>query len=341
MIPVFLYKGPEFGLKNEAIEKYRVQAENKYGSLDYHLLYAQDISVREVLTIVQGGSLFAEARFVVLRNAELIKNKEDIDLLRNWVDSIKSKGYEDAYLFLVSDENSVDKKLENLIPKENIQIFWEMYENDKEKWLKNFFSKAGYKIQEEAISVILEMVENNTEALRTECSRFFLCFEQNHLITEEDVENILAHNREESPFTLFGAISDYVKTATNRFESALSIIQKIRNSKESNGIQFIAGLTWCFRKLKQWQEITEYGIPNDFELKKNGFTSKKMQNQYKNAARIWNLKETEKIIALLSKTDITIRQMGNSVEDNLLELMLYSIIVKKGDDISKMDYERL
>ena len=68
---------------------------------------------------------------------------------------------------------------------------------------------------------------------------------------------------------------------------------------------------------------------------------KKMQNQYKNAARIWNLKETEKIIALLSKTDITIRQMGNSVEDNLLELMLYSIIVKKGDDISKMDYERL
>ena len=117
MIPVFLYKGPEFGLKNEAIEKYRVQAENKYGSLDYHLLYAQDISVREVLTIVQGGSLFAEARFVVLRNAELIKNKEDIDLLRNWVDSIKSKGYEDAYLFLVSDENSVDKKLENLIPK--------------------------------------------------------------------------------------------------------------------------------------------------------------------------------------------------------------------------------
>jgi len=33
--------------------------------------------------------------------------------------------------------------------------------------------------------------------------------------------------------------------------------------------------------------------------------------------------------------------MGNSVEDNLLELMLYSIIVKKGDDISKMDYERL
>jgi hypothetical protein len=38
-------------------------------------------------------------------------------------------------------------------------------------------------------------------------------------------------------------------------EKLVSILQKIRNSKESNGIQFIAGLTWCFRKLKLWQEV--------------------------------------------------------------------------------------
>ena len=131
MIPLFLYKGPEFGLKNEAIEKHKMQAEKKYGSLDFHLLYAQDISVREVLTIIQGGSLFADALFVVLRNAELIKNKEDIELLRNWVDSIKSNGYEDAYLFLVSDENSVDKKLENIIPKANARDLEEIPEHVK------------------------------------------------------------------------------------------------------------------------------------------------------------------------------------------------------------------
>ena len=83
MIPVFLYIGPEFGLRNEAIEKHKLEAEKKFGSLDYHLLYAQDVSVGEVISLLQGGSLFAEARFVVLRNAELIKNKEDIEILLN------------------------------------------------------------------------------------------------------------------------------------------------------------------------------------------------------------------------------------------------------------------
>lgn len=331
MIPVYLFLGPEFGLRNEAIEKQKIDAEKKFGTLDYHLLYAQDVSLGEVLSILQGGSLFANARFVVLRNAELIKNKDDIELLRNWIEGLKSQKYDDVFLFLVSDETSVDKKLENLIPKDNKQVFWEMFENRKEEWLTNFFAKNGFKIQEDAVAAILEMIENNTEALRNECSRFFLCFEKNHLITEEDVEQILAHNREESPFTLFNAISDYVKPASARFESALSILRKIRNSKESNAVQFIAGLTWCFRKLKLWQEVNGDGSLGEFDLKKHGFSSKKMQTQYKNASRVWDYRETNKILAILADTDIQLRQLGTNAEDNLLELMIYSIIIKKGE----------
>ena len=341
MVPIFLYIGQEFGLRNEAIENYKTSVEKKFGSLDYHLLYAQDVSIGEVISILQGGSLFANARFVVLRNAELIKNKEDIELLRNWITGIKNQSYEDAFLFLVSDENSVDKKLENLVPKENKQIFWEMFENKKEEWISNFFSKNGYKIQDEAVSAILEMIENNTEALRNECSRFFLCFEKGHIITEEDVEDILSHNREESPFSLFNSITDYTKSDSARLENALLILQKIRNSKESNGIQFIAGLTWCFRKLKLWFEINPNGLAPEFELKKSGFSSKKMQNQYKNATRIWNYNQTNKIIAYLAKTDTEIRTMGTATETNLLELLMYSIIKKKGENIEQMIFEDL
>lgn len=340
MIPVFLYIGPEFGLRNEAIENYKLEAEKKFGSLDYHLLYAQDVSVGEVISLLQGGSLFAEARFVVLRNVELIKNKEDIEHLLNWINTIKSQKYDDAYLFLVSDETSVDKKLENLIPKENKKIFWEMFENRKEEWLFSYFSKNGYKIQEEAVATILEMVENNTEALRTECSRFFLCFEKEHVITEDDVEKILAHNREESPFTLFNAISDYTKPDSVKLENALSILQKIRNSKESNGIQFIAGITWCFRKLKLWQELNSQGMLSEFELKKNGF-SNKMQTQYKNASRVWDFRQTNNILGLLAQVDIQLRQSGSGLEDNLLQLMIYSIIIKKGEKIKTLEYENL
>ena len=56
MIPVYLYIGPEFGQRNDAIEKHKIEAEKKFGVLDYHLLYAQDISLGEVLALLQGGS---------------------------------------------------------------------------------------------------------------------------------------------------------------------------------------------------------------------------------------------------------------------------------------------
>jgi DNA polymerase-3 subunit delta len=103
MIPVYLFLGPEFGLRNEAIEKQKIDAEKKFGTLDYHLLYAQDVSLGEVLSILQGGSLFANARFVVLRNTELIKNKDDIELLRNWIEGLKSQKYDVICANIVAD----------------------------------------------------------------------------------------------------------------------------------------------------------------------------------------------------------------------------------------------
>ena len=56
-----------------------------------------------------------------------------------------------------------------------------------------------------------------------------------------------------------------------------------------------------------------------------------MQTQYKNASRVWDYRQTNKILAILADTDIQIRQLGTIAEDNLLELMIYSIIIKKGE----------
>ena len=336
--PVFLFTGPEAGERNETLKTTINSLKKKFGDTEEYHFYASETPVQEFMTVLQNESLFAGSTCVVVKNAEVIKKKEDIEMISSWISSCTS---ETSVLILTSDSISVDTKLEKLIPPSNKKVFWEMFEDRKVPWIVSFFRKNGYNITDDAAELILEMIENNTEALRNECSRFFLCFEKNHLITEEDVDQILAHNREESPFTLFNSIADYTKPSTVRLEQALSILQKIRNSKESNGIQFIAGLTWCFRKLKLWLEINPTGSLNDFELKKNGFSSKKMQTQYKNASRIWDIKQTNKILSLLAQTDIQIRQTGSISEDNLLELMIYSIIIKKGEGIEKMNIENL
>lgn len=339
--PVYLFTGPEFGERNDTIERYKAQATSKFGEIEYHLLYATDTSVFDLVSLLQNGSLFSPMRFFVYKNAELIKKKEELAALETWITESAKTGTEDAWLFLVSDENSCDKKLESLIPKENKKIFWEMFENQKEQWITNFFAKNGFKIEYEAVSAILELIENNTEALRTECSRFFVCFEKSHVITEDDVENILAHNREESPFTLFDSLCDVKLSVSDRLESSLEILQKIRCSKDSNAVQLVAGLTWCFRKLKTWHEVNAQGFADDFELKKSGFTSKKMQTQYRNASKLYSAKDTNTILANLSATDINLRSLGTVAESNVLSTLIYSIVVKNGNALEQATYEPL
>lgn len=319
--PVWLYTGPEIGERNTAIEQLRISAARS-GVLDSHTFYVSDVRIGDIISLLQNGSLFADSRFIVLRNAELIKKKEDVEQIISWIS--ESTNVTDATLILVSDDNSIDKKIENCVPKEHRKIFWEMFENRKEQWITDFFRKAGYRIEGDAIASILDLVENNTEALKAACSGFLLFFSKDHIITEDDTLEILAHNREESPFSLFDVLTE------GNLAGALDIQRKLSMSKESSPVQTIAGLTWCFRRLEDWHRLMLSGETDDFSLKKAGFSAKRAVEQYKRAARRWNPASTVQILALLASTDVALRSGGTAIQDYQMELCLYSIVKKNG-----------
>lgn len=329
--PVWLFTGPEIGERNTAVEQIRAVTAKRCGNLDSHTLYASDVKMGEVVSLLQNGSLFADARFVVLRYAEMLKKKDDIDIFLSWVE--ESSGITDAVLILVSDEIGIDKKIENVIPKDQKRIFWELFENRKEQWITEFFKKAGYTIDSEAVSSILDLVENNTEALRSACSRFTLFFPEGHRISEEDTENMLSHNREESAFTLFDTMGE------GDFAGALEIQRKLSLSKESSPVQTIAGLSFCFRRLGDWHTLAVSGSTDDFSLKKAGFTSKRSVDQYRRAAKKWDAVCVQQILALLASSDLAIRSGGGAVQDIQMESCLYAIMAKSGRALSCAEYD--
>ena len=329
--PVYLYTGPEFGQRNDAIDAVKKSLEQKFGDIDNHLFYLIETPFSQVMTILQSGTLFSNGVCVVCKNAELLKKKDDIEMLSQWLESPS----ESSVLILVSDEISVDNKLDKLVPPENKKKFWEMYESDKLPWISTFFNKNGYSITQDAASLILSMVENNTLALKNECSRFFVLFPKEHEITDEDVESVLIHTREENAFTLFNQIAKFSDSPQKRFESGVEILQKIRLSKENNSVMIISGLASCFRKLVLWHSLCSGGYePDDFTFKTKGFTSSTMRKQYRSAAKIWTTGQATAILAILGSTDMEIRTGGSLLEDVLLQKMLYEIIIKKGAPIS-------
>ncbi|MDR3311741.1 MAG: DNA polymerase III subunit delta [Spirochaetaceae bacterium] len=324
---IYLFTGPEIGGQNDEIDRLRIQARQgaaKAGSaLDEYLFYAGDAHIPDVVSLLENESLFASARFIVLRGAESVKDRADVALIAGWAGSEQSV----STLILVSSEFRVDKKLEDCVPNPNQRIFWELFDNQKEQWIRDFFRRSGYSITPDAVEAILGMVENNTQAFRTECARFFPCFEKGRTITEEDVEQILEHNREESPFTLFEALADPGKAPAARLEQAALILRNLRAGKENSAVPLIAGLAYCFRKVLDWHRLTaEKPAPGDLDLKAAGFAKKRDQVQYRTAARVWSPVRAAAILALLSQTDANIRGGLSGLDNVLLDVLLYKCV---------------
>lgn len=327
MCPVYLYTGPEAGEKNDAVQNIKNSLKKKYGQTEEHLFYASESPPREYLAILQNENLFSDATCVLVKNAESIKKADEIELLAEWISSAKS---ESNILILVSDEYSVSAKLDKAIPPANKKIFWELSESRRADWIRSYFSKNSFTIDEDAVNAILEMFESNTETLKNECRRFIVLFEKGHNITTDDVDSVLSSSREENAFTLFDAMSDFTSLPEEKLERALEIFQRIRLSKENQPVLILAGLSSCFRKLVVYHRLLQDGMTDDFNLKKNGFSSKKMKSQYARAAKTWTQGQCHAILASIGQTDMKIRSGGTLLEEIHLQQLIYEIVVKKG-----------
>jgi DNA polymerase-3 subunit delta len=328
-------------MRDEAADAVIKALKKKFGEVEEHVYYLNETSIGQAISQLDNGNLFASATCVLCKNAELLKKKDEITLVEDWCKAAEASGEDSSALIFISDEISVDSKLDKLVPAPNKKKFWEMFDNQKIPWLTDYFRKNGYSLTDDAAQMILDMVDNNTLALKNECSRFFLCLEKGKTVTPEDVDSFLTHNREENAFTLFKQMIGSYETSSERLEEALEVLQGIRLSKDSSSVPLIAGLASCFRRLVLWHRLKDesgsYG-PDDATLKSNGFGSSLIQGQYRKAAKIWTKGQATAILAILSSTDMEIRSGGSATEDILLQKMLYEIVVKKGASMATAEF---
>ncbi|MFA6506645.1 MAG: DNA polymerase III subunit delta [Treponemataceae bacterium] len=324
----YLYIGPEIGERKDAIDAIRTALKKSSGGqLEEHSFYAGETRIGDFASVLMNASLFSETRLVLLKNAELVKKKEDVDQIADYLASPA----DDTTLILVSDETSIDKRLEAAIPKDGKRVFWEMFEDRKTEWVSSFFKREGFPISPDAVESVLELVENNSDALRQECGRLILFLEKGKRIEAEDIERLLSHTREESAFTLFSRI------AAGDLEKALEAVRTLLAAKEAP-VQILAGLAWCFRRLSDYVYLVDSGRLNDFELRKAGLSSKKAQRDYATAARRYDAAAVERCVALLAEYDVTLRASGSALEDTLMDLFVYKLIADSGNPLARADY---
>jgi DNA polymerase-3 subunit delta len=312
----FLFLGPELGEKQDAIQRIREDTAKKYGSPPEETsFYAGDTPVASITSFLLNGSLFFESRLVFVKNAESLKKKEEIASL---VSYLKNPA-DNTTLIVISDAAGIDRTIEGALPAAK-RVFWELSEAKKPEWIKGYFRREGFSVDEDAVNTILELVENNTDALRRECSRLML-FAGNGAkgaIKADEIEKWLSHTRTESAFTLFSAI------AAGNLSKSIGIMNALLAAQETPAA-IIAGLTWCFRRFRDYCELSARGAASDAELKKIGVTTAKGRRDYAGAERTFGLDAADRCIALCAEYDIAARGGGAQLENTLMNLYLYKL----------------
>jgi len=314
---VYLFFGPELGKKQDAVNSIK----EKSRSAEEFTFYAGETDIGTVTDTLLNISLFADARIVIIKNAELIKKKDEIELLVSCIKSMEKK----TVLIMLSDENKIASYLEESclqagVPKANCRIFYEMFEREKSEWLVSFFRREGLVIDKDCVNTILELVENNTDALGRECSRLIPFLPKDKPVNSGDIEKWLSHNREESAYTLFSRI------AAGDLSKALESVSVMLAAKESpQGI--LINLAWCFRKLDDYLTLLETGNANNsFELKKIGLSSPKVKDDYIAASRRYGAESVEACLSLTAEYDIQLRSPAAIMANILMDRYILAVI---------------
>jgi len=317
ILPAYLLLGPEAGEKNLFIDKIRKEVSPEGSEKpEEHRFYAFETGMDEVVSLLRNGSLFSSSRIIHLLDAGSVTRKSEIAILGSYL----KKPNENTVLILQSDTTRAEPALKSLFPKEGTKIFWELFEDQKRGWIIRYFREAGLTITQEAVDVLLEMVENNTQDLKKECEKFTLFFKPGKKISGEELEQYIYHSKEENVFTLFE------KVAARDLDASQEVLYKILLSRESAPTQLLSGLSWQFKQLLAFKTLLEQQYSAADAFSKLNIRWKRNQKIYSGGARMYSLAELKHVISLIVRYDTWLRSDKGEVHTLLLSLFLYKCV---------------
>lgn len=340
---VFLLLGPEEGEKAEFIKKEKDKIRSQYPDFEDYVFFGGDEDGGGISDALSQSSLFSSYRFVVLKHYENVKKT---DTSYSALDDFGSNPQDDCTLIVASTETSsvnLPKSLVTTAGKENTIIFWEMFDNEKRRWIREYASKEGFRITEDAIDEILSSVDNNTQEMKNlvgSITNFLKIQKQDgNTITLETIEAYSVRTKGENGYSLFRAIGE------GNLEKALLSVSSILLNDSREIIPALSVLAVSFRRLEACIAMRDErkGEKDIFDnvtfvspyasrpgAKRNVGVGGREKDLYRKAMRIYSHDDVARIISLIGRYDTIIKSSSNDLLKLYTEGLVYTIIVNKG-----------
>ena len=318
--PVHLLLGPESGQKNDHIKAIRdsiVTAERE--PPEEHRIYSYKLDVVELVGLLNNTSLFAKHKIVFIMQAEEITKKTDAAKIAEYI----ANPNESSTLILLSDAFHIDSRIEKAATKKRIKIFWELFENQKRNFVHGYFRSEGRTITQDAVDLVLDLVENDTADLRRECEKLVLFFDSKE-IGEDEVEELLFHSKNESVFSLFDRIAEA------DLDSAIETLHALLLGGSTDPGQILGGLTWQIKRLLAFREMKDQHYADEEIARKLKIRGKRNTKVYQIGCSNFSSVDLDRVFLRTTEYDTLFRRVRTGIDRKILELYLYEIIASRG-----------
>lgn len=319
--PVYLLLGPEDGAKTSFVGQIKEALQKTHGKdLEVVRAFASTDELPELLSSLRSPGLFSSHILMVLYQAEAVFTAK---ALQDYV-ADPSDG---ATLLLLSDETRIsgnfEKAAKKHIPEKARKIFWEMFEDQKERWVQAAFSRRNLRIEEDAVRLLLDLTDNTTSFLEVQIDRIARAVDRSQVITEEVLEEVLDHTKEESPFGLFDSIVDQKTT------KALEDLERLLLQSDTSTTQITAALSWQYRRLHLLRELTSGGIADSSAFSQLQIRGKRNQALFRKALGRLSAEAVQGGLALIPEYETRLRSTSVALHRGLLQELLHLLLLRR------------
>ncbi len=247
--PVYLFSGKENFLKEEFLKQVLSTIPPELAGFNCDIFYGGENSGGEIIAQAIAFPFGASRRMVVVKSAELLKEKDMEDIL-----SYLENPSGNTVLILLADIKNSKTGFFSRVSKKGREIdFRSMYRNEIIPWLRNRAKASGKELSPRAAYELKERSGGNLRTLANELEKLYALTGERKKIEVEDVDISAGKSRIRTGFEFVDAIGKKKKS------DALNILFSLMQQGEP-ALKIIGLLAWQFRRIWKVKICMENGM---------------------------------------------------------------------------------
>ncbi len=305
---IFVLSGTEPFLKEEILSRLKTHLQStSTASLDCTLLYA-DSPNNNIADTLRSGSLFAENKLVLIKNAERLSENEKKYLL-----TYAKAPSKHTYVVLDTEKNYLENRfLSDMAKYAKVNECNKLPNARLYSWIYKYTHDRNKKISKDAAGLLVELKGNNLRTLAMELDKLITYLDSRQDIAKRDVENLVEGDVTRSVFDLVDAVS------SRDFERSLNLIQALSQTRRSQ-TEIIGLLGWQFKRLWKAKKL-EIQKTSKLNIAKTIRVPARFSERFFNQLNHFEIDTIKRNIRLLVQADRDLKT-GRGDKELILELL--------------------